>query len=202
MIYSATGSFLFVHISRCAGTLISNTLYQHFPDCKQLGIQHAPCAQALPILQTEFENLYKFSVVRNPWERLASWYELTNQTLAKTHNDKQTLWADFGHFLDHWLSETMNIQGKDRPVQSQLAMLTDAGGNVLVDKICRFEALPQELNEVGQRLNVQFQLEQKINASSTCHYSHYYNDENKTKVAIACQDDIDYFDYRFDDYRA
>lgn len=190
-----------MHISRCAGTLISNTLYQHFSDAKQIGIQHSPCTAALPLLKTEFEQLYKFCVVRNPWERLVSWYELILTSTTQEHQNPNPNRCDFGQFLDNWLSEIMDVQGVARPVQSQLAMITDSNDNVLVDHVCRFEDLQQELIKVGEQLKIAFHLEQKINASSMRHYSLYYNDENKTKVEDVCHQDIDYFGYSFDDRR-
>jgi chondroitin 4-sulfotransferase 11 len=199
LIYSAKGQVLFVHVSRCAGTLISNTLYQHLSDSQQIGIQHTPIAAGLPLLESEFEQLYKFCVVRNPWERLVSWYELLNKAADQGHQHSKPNRYDFGQFLDNWLGESMNVQGRTRSVQSQFAMIAGANDKVLVDHVCRFEDLQQDLSKVGERLNLTFQLSQRVNTSSFQHYSLYYNNENKAKVEDICHQDIDYFGYRFDD---
>ncbi|MCF2948640.1 sulfotransferase family protein [Paraglaciecola aquimarina] len=201
MIYSAKGKFLFVHISRCAGTLISNNLYQHFSDSKQIGIQHSPCATALPILKSEFDQVYKFCVVRNPWERLVSWFELVSSTPSSGINNSNHNTLNFTQFINHWLNETMDIQGTTKPTQSQFAMITDFDNKVLVDHVCRFENLNDELSKMGERLNIEFQLNQKINASSKLHYSLYYNNETKAKVEEVCHQDITHFGFKFDDCR-
>lgn len=60
---------LFIHIPKCAGTTINTSLFS----C--LGGGHLRAIEYRAMLgRTQFNNLHKFTVIRDPWERLYSAY--------------------------------------------------------------------------------------------------------------------------------
>lgn len=70
MIFDCSHQILFVHIQKTAGSSISGYLCQHLQS-KWISPAH------LLLSQVDFvQRPFVFAVVRNPWERLVSWYEM------------------------------------------------------------------------------------------------------------------------------
>ena len=61
---------LFVHIPRTAGTAIEKSL--SVPRGKAVMAQHKTFKEYLD--KQSFNSYFKFSFVRNPWDRIVSWY--------------------------------------------------------------------------------------------------------------------------------
>ena len=80
MIYHPEKNYLFVHIQKTGGTSISEALMKH------AGATFVSPAH-LPLHALEFSSPrpFVFAVVRNPWDRLVSWYEMMKRN--KIHND-------------------------------------------------------------------------------------------------------------------
>ncbi len=80
MIYHREKNYLFVHIQKNAGTSITEALVKH------AGATFiSPAHQQLRALEFTGPRPYVFAVVRNPWDRLVSWYEMMNR--KGMHND-------------------------------------------------------------------------------------------------------------------
>lgn len=80
MIYNKEFNFLFVHIQKTAGTSITESLMQ----CA--GSEFiAPPHVRLCDVAIRGKRPQVFAVVRNPWERLASWWFMMNR--KQVHND-------------------------------------------------------------------------------------------------------------------
>ena len=131
----------------------------------------------------EFQHYKKFSVVRNPWDQLASLY-------FRFQSHKQ---AD--QEFPRWLTSLK------RPLPGTLAFDTvfDEGGSCLVDTILRYEALEQEFTQLIASLNLVDALLPKSNTSNKDHYSTYYTNETRDFVAQLCAPEVAYFDYHFED---
>ena len=87
-------NFLFVHIPKTGGNSIQNILkeysedrivieYDHQDGVERFGIRnekydiykHATLAQYQKVIEPEiFKKLFKFTVIRNPWDRMISFY--------------------------------------------------------------------------------------------------------------------------------
>ena len=58
--------FIFIHINKCGGTSIDEHFTENFKDTqKHLSTKLNP---------NEFDNYFKFTFVRNPWDRVVSFY--------------------------------------------------------------------------------------------------------------------------------
>jgi len=157
----------------------------------------------------EFNNLFKFSFVRNPWERLVSEYLYRNYTCS------------FKDFLIKFFPKNTDDnypQGRDcyRHVIPQYKFLYDQHENLLVDFIGRYENLTKDFGTVselimGQRLQLPHKNKTQMpsilnllkifknNSKSTKpDYRKYYDAESIEIVAELYKEDISLFGYQFE----
>lgn len=132
------------------------------------------------ILEGPLENYYKFSVVRNPWERMVSFYCYTFPSMSQKVDPK--------HFLSHGLSKNMpsmlDYISYDKEIQ--------------MDKIIRYENLEVEFSEACSHLSIPFKALELTNVSKHPHYSYFYNQESLDLIEKIYKNDIDSFGYSFD----
>lgn len=95
--------------------------------------------------EEEFNRLYKFTVVRNPWDRLVS--EYTYQRYPYSFKD-----FIFKHFPQPGEDDYQRHHGHYRHVIPQADFVCDAGGNLLMDYVIKFEQLQQGFDEVTKAL--------------------------------------------------
>ena len=157
--------FLFVHVPKTAGQSIE----QFFMD--RLGLDwntdrgevllsanadtsrgteklaHLSAAEYVEdgfVTREEFDSLFKFSFVRNPYERIVSEYRYRNYFHHRSFRD----------FVLHKLPKP-GWDDKYRHVMPQYEMLHDSEGRLLVDYVGRFENLQGDFDEVCRRLGVE-----------------------------------------------
>lgn len=160
---------LFLHIGKTAGTSVERWLgdgvvldhsvadYDRifgYDPKTHIYLQHANAAFARRLLGEElFNSYYKFSVVRNPFERLVSVYYY----VYESHN------ASFGSFENYILKLPSRMA--DRAIRngshhaSQLSY-THLDGVQISDYIAHFETLPNSLEPVSHRLGITSELGQ------------------------------------------
>jgi len=124
-----------------------------------------------------WEEYFKFSVVRNPWDRLISYYFSPHRGQTE--------------FCKKQFRELI-LSGKVKP---QLEYLTVAN-NFAMDRVIRFEHLKSDFLTICETLNIQTDLPH-VNQSSHSHFSEYYDAALKELVRSTYKEDIDYFEYGF-----
>ena len=80
MVYNAESNFLFVHIQKTGGTSITSALCQ-LNNSRFVRPPHL----RLGDIRMPRRKPFVFAVVRNPWERLASWWHMMQR--KQVHND-------------------------------------------------------------------------------------------------------------------
>lgn len=142
---------------------------------------HMPAAKVKQYAGDEIWNsYYKFSVIRNPWDRMISSY------FWATSNDPSP--PD----LDTFIERRRANKGAD-------PHLLD--GEIAVDKVCRFETLAHDLEEIRQHLGIPEPLELpqakgKVRKDRR-HYREILTEEQKDKIAELHKHDIELFGYEF-----
>ncbi|HEX5002393.1 MAG TPA: sulfotransferase family 2 domain-containing protein [Bacteroidia bacterium] len=180
--------FIFVHINNTGGTSIETLFY---PDASVIDVpeKHEFISYYKLIYPFIFDKYFKFSIVRNPWDRMVSQY-----LYRKKHN-KDKILQDNRSFSD-WARDP----GGHLNPQLEWVTASDYNGNkcVMVDFIGRFETLSNDWKFVCKQLNLDQQLPHVNNNSEGKHYSQYYDAELVQLVKERFQDDIEYFNYSFD----
>lgn len=185
---------IYVHIPKCAGMSINTSLYN-----SPAG-GHRGLSTYLYLFDYEdFSNYFKFTFVRNPWDRLVSSYTfLNNGGLNSADNNwfQSNLgkYNDFNQFVQEWLNKA-NIQSYHH-FKPQIDYIYDAHQKVSLDFIGRFENLESDFNKVASKLNIQAKLA-KVNSSPRGSYRRFYNDKTAAIVYEVYKEDIEMLGYEF-----
>ncbi|PHS11410.1 MAG: sulfotransferase [Blastopirellula sp.] len=135
-----------------------------------------------------YNSLFKFAIVRNPWDALVSQYHFVlESTNNKRH--KQVKGKSFEEFI-YWY---LNKPNKGRQKQ----FVADAQGNCIVDFVGRFESLAEDTNYILDILGMEGQLSH-IGPSKHRDYRTYYSDQLAEFVGDQLADDAQFFGYNFD----
>ncbi|MDT8878311.1 sulfotransferase family 2 domain-containing protein [Halomonas saccharevitans] len=191
----ATG-ILFLHIPKCAGVSVNNALYS------SLGAGHTDLDRILVGLgPLEFTNVFKFSIVRNPWDRLVSaYFFLKNGGFGQ--RDKEFFdshlshYKSFDHFVRDWLSEE-NVMRWNHFIP-QHKFLSIVGGVVDLNYLCFFESLEEDFSNIYDAKQWErFKGLSMDNKSSHKDYRIYYTDETIKAVESVYKEDVELFGYDF-----
>jgi hypothetical protein len=152
--------------------------------------QHIPARELRSRMDAEtFDRFFKFGFVRNPWDWQVSQYFFIRQ--RESHPEHQLVMgmSDFKAYLE-W-----KVDGFSRN-DLQKTLLTDAGGELLVDFVGKFESLDQDFDRVCERLGLSVDLPRR-NASNHRDYREYYDAGSAELVGRVFRDDIQMFGYEF-----
>ena len=195
--------FLFVHIPKTAGNSIQSILRDYSEDelvalrDEQDGIErfglrnpkykikkHSTLIEYKTALgEAQFGPLYKFTCVRNPWDRMVSLYFTPTQSPGPWDRKK------FKKVISEALSVSEYLQLDKRE--------KDPFGNV--DYIIRFEDLTNDFCTVCGMLGISPATLPRYNRSSREDYSKYYDDELRELVRTRFAAEIERFAYTFEE---
>ena len=226
MLVSHSYRLVFVHIQKTGGDTVSRLLSDSVPDIFRFKAKHGFAIEAAKDLE-HWDEYFKFAFVRNPWDRLVSWYSMIrdaekirwHQALGnrrKRSHLRQTgenkLWryvlansSTFEEFVVNCTDEVEVARGVFYSfMYNQLDYITDSRGNLLVDFVGRFESFGSDLLKVYNRLGIEMYSIPHENRSTRGHYSSFYTPETKMIVGERFKRDVEYFGYEFEDveYRA
>lgn len=210
--------FAFVHVQKTGGASISELLRYAVPDVTSCGPRHMGARGARRRLK-DWDEYYRFAFVRNPWDRLVSWYSMMEGTRkaregeplpahARLRLRRRPLLSHAVEVLEEdptfeaFLKQCTGEFRKDGAVYSftrnQADYLTDRNGRLLVDFVGRFERLEADVAAVFAEIGLGEPKLPHANKSKRGHYSGYYTPETARIVAERFAKDIDYFGYEFE----
>ena len=195
---------IFVHIQKTGGTSINRAL-----GSVDNPIEKHRTAAELKLMYGEsvWKECFKFSFVRNPWDRLVSWWSMIDGNraqidLATTPNRffKYVLQnaRSFEEFICNCHEEIADSDGVKWVFRNQIDYLTDADGNLLVDFVGRFENLSEDFAIVSERVYNRIKPLPHSNKSQHRAYQSYYSKHTRTIVEEAYRADIRHFGYQFE----
>jgi hypothetical protein len=187
---------IFVHIPKCAGVSVCQSLFAN------LGAGHYPLTTYLKVFSNaEYAQYFKFTIVRNPWDRLLSAYLFLKQG---GYNSADRRWGDqylgvydnFGDFVRNWVTPD-NIRAWVHFLP-QTDYLRAPDGATGMDFIGRFENLEADFGQICDRLGIAGRLDKlNIGRGENRSYSEFYDNETRELVAEAYREDIVQLGYRF-----
>lgn len=173
-----THKAIHIHISKCAGQSVERAFGQ------AIGQHHLKPAIVKLIGQGKWDDYYKFTFVRNPWDRLVSLYHFRLKRMR--HLIK-------GRSFDTWLREVFK---EYHPKIHQHYWISE-NDKLVVDFVGKFESIQADFAAVCSKIGACVSLGH-LNKSKHNHYASYYNAESREFVQKACSKDIEMFGYTFD----
>lgn len=219
MLISYRKNFLFIHIAKTGGTSVRAALRRYrwggwygvplwlagqvdqlTRPRHKLGLKfprHAKAIAAREMLpEPVFQGLFKFVVVRNPWDlQVSSYHHILREKphiLDGVHS--------FGDFLRYKFDPDRPYDYMlDTSAELQHEYIVDLQGRVIVDFIGRYERLHEDFHTICRRIGVPTpELPHLRRADERTDYRRYYTDALAEQVAHHYARDLDVLGYRFD----
>ena len=158
------------------------------------GRRHMFARDIRPLVEpAKWARYFNFAFVRNPWDRLVSWYCMIEQ--ARETNRFGMYVREVAPTFQAFVKLATTGMG-ERTTWNQLDWLVDADGTMLLDFVGRYERLADDMAYVKQQLRLAHDLPH-ANRSSHQGYRDYYTSETREIVARRFARDIEYFRYAF-----
>lgn len=198
--YWLGAGIVFVHVPKAAGTSINEALYGRFmghPRAREI-VRWAPASvKALP----------RFSVVRNPWDRLVSAWrfaragkgvgESYRAGMVRPERYRVPEFETFERFVTEWLAPR-DLTRLDGVFQPQWLFLCDRERQLLVDHVGRLEDLGPTLDFVRERTGRTIDLAQANRSGEAVDYRSLYTPQLADLVGRIYADDVRLFGYSFE----
>jgi len=195
---------IFLHIEKNAGTSIEKHLLGHdmWNRLETRRLKHLTAKKTKEIYAKYWNNYFKFSIIRNPWDRWVSYYshflhyevldvpfyEFTKKPLQSINNS-----------VTRERYETFLTTDEGLPLLhcSQKQFLKNKKDEIEVDFICRFENLQQDYSYVCDEIGADIkQLGHEMETKRKSYHS-YYDAASRDIVERRFKDDVEYFNYKF-----
>lgn len=140
----------------------------------------------------ELAGLFIFTMVRNPWDRVVSYYHWLR---AQDFDHPAVALArqmPFAAFV-----QAPHVQASLRASPAR-HYVTDAAGAERCNAFLRLEHLPQDAAPVEAHLGFKLDLPHVNRSERGANWRAYYDAPAAESVAAACAEDIERFGYRFD----
>lgn len=188
---------LFVHIPKCAGIALGNTLFGN------KGAGHVSALEyKLYYSKSDFNSFFKFAVVRDPWDRVYSAYNFLkkggrNSMDKKFAEEHILIFPDFRSFVMEWL--TIHNIYKGIHFVPQYEFICDLEGEIIVDHIARYENIEEEYQFIRSKSKKELpKTLPHMNTSTTKDsYLSNFTEEMIIKVADVYKKDIEILGYQF-----
>ncbi|WP_435412942.1 sulfotransferase family 2 domain-containing protein [Psychroserpens mesophilus] len=186
---------IFVHIPKAAGVSVNKALFGNY------GGSHLKLKDYQLIFnKKEFYKYYKFTFVRNPWDRLVSTYFFLknggfHENDKAWFDDNLSQFEDFEDFVLNWLNDENSYKWIHFIPQYEFITLNN---KVLVDDIFKLEDINESIKIISKKLNIPIELKhENQNPNRDSKYREYYTPEMKDIVGLVYKKDIELFDYQF-----
>lgn len=167
---------------RLAGVQAAGRLWKHSTLADLDGLVHPP----------ELDALFVFTMVRNPWDRMVSYYHWLR---AQSFDHPSVGIAKQSGFDAFVADPVIGRSFADAPAASYV---TDAQGAERADLFIRLEHLAQDLAPLEAHLGFDLDIPHVNRSARAPDYRDAYSKDSRARVADICAVDIARFGYEFD----
>ena len=168
---------IFIHIPKNAGTSIE----EYFGN-ESVRIQpnkHADIYEIKRKFKNSYNNYKKFTIIRNPYDKMVSWYFYLKRNLGDYNVIE----------FNNWIKDPSKFWHINDPI-SYLKPQYEWINNTV--EIIKFENLNKELNKFfNEKINLPI-----INKSNHKHYLEYYNKQSLNIIYKRYKKDFEKFNYK------
>lgn len=219
-ILSHEHGFLFIHVAKTGGRSINRTIAKRCAQRERFNTQGLDANVdvlgrkiALEIrnrmTDDQWNRYFKFAFVRNPWDRLVSMYR--HIYLSRDMNAKGKI-----RYLNE-IIKRLDIKSEELTFEvfvkrvvrdhvfdnyhwdKQIHCFTNESNKNLFNFIGRFENLQADFDFACRQIGFPLTTLPHHNRTERNHYSCYYTEETRQIVADIYRDDIEMFDYTFEE---
>lgn len=187
---------IFVHIPKCAGISVGQNL---FGRC----VAHSTITDyQIMFGEKIFKEYFKFTVVRNPWDRLVSAFHYMKAGGFDKHdadwaNKHLAPFSEFDQFVNHL--DTHREFLRWHMIAPQCLWLKTPNGKIPFDYIGKLESLDHDINTIRSSLNLPSDSVAKSNTSNRDRdYRLYYTNKTRRIVEDIYKKDIQLLGYKFE----
>lgn len=200
---------LFVHVPKTGGSTLDAMIDREVADARKVKgrTRHDGLASLLEA-EPSLADYWSCGFVRNPWSRMVSWWAMANRFADDLEAGGTRQRKKISHVPHIWTPlvrysgtfDTFVMEGTQRVARlavPQISLLT--AGDRRVDFVGRIENFVPDTNVLREKLGLApvDGLPQR-NPSTHGHYSQYYSDRTRERVAEVFAADIDAFGYTFE----
>lgn len=217
--------FLFIHVEKTGGNSVQTILKNYSEDVidnvhdigkgskrqildgvenfevknlKYGTIKHSRLKDYKKLLEpTVYESLYKFSTMRNPWERMISCYFSPHRKGLPWNREEFIRVVKAAPTLSDCIRLNTRFEGLKRKIGRWISLPVPKLDSD-IDFLMRYERLNEDFAKVCQRLDIPVVDLPVVHKSNRKHYSHYYDDELIRIVKDKFYDEIEFGNYTFE----
>jgi len=182
--------WVFIHINKTGGSSIEHALGLRF--------EHKTALEKRADLGAWLWNRkFRFTFVRNPWDRVASHYHYRVMTDQTGLGDRHLSFGDWVRLA--YGEQDPRYCDQPKMFQAQWRWIADEAGNSMVHFVGRFERLAEDFAALTRQLGIEAELPHlKGSSRGRKPYQGEYDAETREIVARVFAEDIEHFGYEFD----
>lgn len=202
-------NIIYVHIPKTGGVTVNDSLIKQ-GYINKFGHQFA--SKIKEKIGNSFDNNIKFTVVRNPWDRLVSVYTFLTKG-SEIHRPPEYQYFKplnintFTEFIEYLYDHNKDTEDvyilKNNPTHDiNLYTLNQTNwvlgdGELLIDYICKLDNLKDGIIDLNKKYGLNILLGPHKNKTNHKHYTEMYSEKTKDIVYKLYKKDIEYFNFEF-----
>ena len=182
---------IFIHVQRTGGSTITRLFHRFYQYRMKIISQHGNYLSEDAQFIHQHPDYFVFGFVRNPWDRMLSWYSFLNQHSPKSIDEERKR-------FEHFLKEVI-IQSKNDPSfhLNQLDYFPDSEQVENPIQLFFYENFEEEVQRMFAQFGLNLDKVERVNGTQTKNYRDYYTEKSKRMIQESCEKDIAYFKYQF-----
>lgn len=187
---------IFIHIPKCAGMTVQNSLFGEVVFGHQTIRQYQ-----VALSKATYKSAWKFTITRDPFERIVSAWRFLKAGGYNPNDEKYfaknlSQYPSFDHFVNDWLIHQDLNQCGCVHFKTQLHYIHDFNGEIALDQTIKLSDLADKYSEIRNRFGGgELIVRNKTKGKSIDFRSYYTNQETLMNIAKIYDDDIQVLGY-------